>query len=325
MERIFSGIQPTGEVHLGNYLGALVQWVDLQRKAEAFFCIVDYHAITVPQDSRALPGRVLQLAAALLGVGLDPDRCTLFAQSHVSEHCELAWILACRTPLGDLSRMTQFKEKSPQERGKASLGLLAYPVLQAADILLYRAGAVPVGEDQVQHLELSREIARRFNRAFGETFPEPKALLTGAKRVLGLDGSAKMSKSKGNTIALLDPPEVVEKKILTAVTDPARVRRKDPGEPARCNLFRLHEVFTPRERREEIAAGCRTAGLGCVDCKRILLEGLRGELDPVRERIQGWLERPDEVHAVLEAGARKASVLAAETMETVRRRIGVRA
>src|SRR6266581_4335386 len=261
MSRIFSGIQPSGSLHIGNYLGAVKNWVELQHKYESFFCIVDYHAITVPYEPRDLRARTAEMALGLFAAGLDPAKCTVFVQSMVPEHTELAWIFNTLTPLGELERQTQFKEKARREESVPA-GLLNYPVLQAADILLYRAELVPVGEDQVQHLELSREIARKWNSRFGTPlvvrkagtskkegasgfFPEPKALLTPARRIMGLDGQAKMSKSLGNTIDLLESPKSIWEKLRPAVTDPKRVRRSDPGTPEVCNIYHLHKAFSP--------------------------------------------------------------------------------
>src|SRR5688500_5248935 len=227
--RIFSGIQPSGELHIGNYLGAVKNWVGLQHEFDSIFCIVDYHAITLPYKPEDLRRRTRDMVISLLASGLDPDACTLFVQSAVPEHTELAWIFNTLTPLGELERQTQFKDKSGKQESIPA-GLLNYPVLQAADILLYKADLVPVGEDQVQHLELSREIARRWNTRFSPGyFPEPQAKLTPSRRIMGLDGQAKMSKSLGNTVALLEPPDEIWKKLRPAVTDPARVRKTDPG------------------------------------------------------------------------------------------------
>src|SRR5689334_11651446 len=245
MSRIFSGIQPSGALHIGNYLGAVKNWVELQHKYESFFCIVDYHAITIPYDPADLRTRTADMALGLLASGLDPEKCTLFVQSRVPEHTELQWIFNTITPLGELERQTQFKEKAARQESIMA-GILNYPVLQAADILLYKADLVPVGEDQVQHLELSREIARRWNAKFGEGyFPEPQARLTPTRRIMGLDGQAKMSKSIGNTVGLLETPDEMWKKLRPAVTDPARVRREDPGTPEICNIFHLHKAFSP--------------------------------------------------------------------------------
>ncbi len=320
--RVFSGMQPTGEAHLGNYLGALRQWVKLQEQADCIYCIVDYHAITLPYDATALPDRTFEMAVSFLAAGLDPDRCTIFVQSDVPEHTELAWVFNTVTPLGDLERMTQFKDKAAGMESVPA-GLLNYPVLQAADILLYRATVVPVGEDQLQHLELTREIARRWNRQFGEYFPEPQGLVGEAGRIRGLDGEAKMSKSRGNTVGMLDSPEQIAQRVRTAVTDPQRVRRSDPGRPEVCNVFALHRFFTSDERRAEIDRGCRSAGLGCVECKRELAEGIAREFEPMRARAAEYRARPDRVWEVLGDGAARCRAIAAETMREVRERMGL--
>ena len=322
MNRVFSGIQPSGELHIGNYLGAVRNWVALQSQHECIFCIVNLHAITQPYDPRELPARTMEMALGLLAAGLDPDKCTLFVQSHVPEHTELAWALSVVAPKGDLERMTQFKEKSAREE-TVPAALLNYPVLQAADILLYRANLVPVGEDQLQHLELSREIARRWNARFGEDFfPEPQPLLTSAKRIVGLDGNAKMSKSLGNTIGVLDSPEVIWEKLRPAVTDPARKTRKDPGNPDLCNLFSLHQFFSAPAEVTHVAEQCRTAGWGCLDCKRLLADNMIAALAPIRERAAELKAHPERVRAVLERGAAHCRDLARETMARVRDLMG---
>src|SRR5574341_1984089 len=230
MARVFSGIQPSGELHIGNYLGAVQNWVKLQHQHECLFCIVDLHAVTQPYEPATLAQRTTDMAVGLLAAGIDPERAILFVQSHLPEHTELNWLLTTVTPLGELERQTQFKDKA-QRQESVPAGLLAYPVLQAADVLLYRAALVPVGEDQVQHLELMREIARRWNNRYGTGFfPEPQALVGEAKRIVGLDGEAKMSKSLGNTIGVLDEPEAIWQQLRPAKTDPARVTRNDPGD-----------------------------------------------------------------------------------------------
>src|SRR5215831_5214578 len=231
MEAVFSGIQPSGELHLGNYLGAIRTWVELQGRYRCFYCIVDYHAITQPYEAQEMPRRVREMAADILACGIDPDRATLFVQSAVPEHTELAWVLSAVTPFGELGRMTQFKDKAEHHPDNINAGIFMYPVLQAADILLYGATRVPVGEDQRQHLELAREIVRRFNARFGDTFAEPQPLFSTTPKILGLDGQAKMSKSLGNTISLRVSEKDVWEKLRTAATDPARVKRSDPGTP----------------------------------------------------------------------------------------------
>ena len=320
--RVFSGMQPSGEAHLGNYLGALRQWVRLQDQADCIFCVVDYHAITVPYEPAELPRRTFDMAVSFLAAGLDPDRCTIFVQSDVPEHTELAWLFNTVTPLGELERMTQFKDKAAGLESVPA-GLLNYPVLQAADILIYRANLVPVGEDQAQHLELTREVARRWNRAYGEYFPEPQALISDVGRVRGLDGESKMSKSRGNTVGILDDPDTIRARVRTAVTDPARVKRTDPGHPEVCNVFALHRFFSSAETIAEIEAGCRSAEIGCVECKRRLADAIADHLAPVRERAAEYAARPDLVREILGDGASRCRALARETLGEVRERMGL--
>lgn len=323
-KRLFSGIQPSGDIHIGNYLGALRNWVALIPEFDCTYSIVDLHAITVPYEASEMQPRILTLAAVLVGCGVDPDRCTLFVQSHVPEHTELAWMLNTVTPVGELFRMTQFKEKSAQFEGSVNAGLLNYPVLQAADILLYKGEVVPVGEDQVQHLELSREIARKFNARFGQVFPEPQARLTAAARVMGLDDpTKKMSKSVGNTIGLLEDPKSIWEKVRTGVTDPARVRRTDPGEPTKCNIFTLHGYFSPPADIEYVAKGCRSAGIGCTECKKILFDSMMKVLNPIRERAQALLGEPQRVWDMLRRGAQRCRPIAQATMAEVKKAMGL--
>ncbi len=321
--RVFSGMQPTGEAHLGNYLGALRQWVRLQDEMECIFCIVDLHAITIGYEAAEMPARIFDLAVSFLAAGLDPDRCTMFLQSEVPEHSELAWIFNTVTPLGELERMTQFKDKAAGMESVPA-GLLNYPVLQAADILLYRADRVPVGEDQVQHLELTREIARRWNRQYGELFPEPEAVVSDAGRIRGLDDQAKMSKSRGNTVGMLDAPEEILARVRTAVTDPQRVRRSDPGRPEVCNVFTLHRFFTAPARVASIDVECRAAGIGCVECKALLAESIAGAFAPMRERAGEYRAHPERVHEILGDGAALCRARASETMREVRDRMGLK-
>jgi len=340
MSRIFSGIQPSGSLHIGNYLGAVKNWVDLQHKYESFFCIVDYHAITVPYEPADLRARTADMALSLLAAGLDPSKCTLFVQSKVPEHTELAWIFNTLTPLGELERQTQFKEKASREESVPA-GLLNYPVLQAADILLYRAELVPVGEDQVQHLELSREIARKWNARFDPQpvtkrakapaadepaagyFPEPKPLLTPTRRVMGLDGQAKMSKSVGNTVDLLEDPASIWEKLRPAVTDPKRVRRTDPGTPEVCNIYHLHKAFSPPATVDHVAVQCRTAGWGCLDCKKVLHESMEKELAPIRARAKEIAANPKKMADTLAVGADHARTIARQTMAEVKTKMGL--
>lgn len=324
MPRIFSGIQPSGELHIGNWLGAVQNWVNLQRSYESLICIVDLHAITAKYDPDTLSLRTRDMAISLLAAGIDPSQAILFVQSHVPEHSELQWLLNSLTPLGELERMTQFKDKS-QRFESIPAGLLNYPVLMAADILLYRADLVPVGEDQIQHLELTREIARKWNAEFGrgETFfPEPQPILTEAKRITGLDGQAKMSKSLGNTIGLLDSPEEIWQKLRPAKTDPARVTRKDPGNPEICNIYHLHKYFSPPETVARVADSCRGAKWGCLDCKRVLADNMIATLAPIRERAVRLQEEPGRVDEILAEGAAAARRQASETMREVRDRMG---
>src|SRR3954466_4054289 len=336
MARIFSGIQPSGELHIGNYLGAVKNWVALQHTAESIFCIVDYHAIIGSYEPAQLRVRRREMGLGLLAAGIDPQVSSLFVQSDVPEHTELAWIFNTVTPLGELERQTQFKDKS-QRMESVNAGLLNYPILQAADILLYRADTVPVGEDQVQHLELSRVIARRWNTMFGrptgrttedgadereEFFPEPKALLTPTRRIMGLDGQSKMSKSMGNTIAMLEAPESIWAKLRPAVTDPKRIKRTDPGTPEVCNIYHLHKAFSPVATVEHVAVQCSTAGWGCIDCKKVLAESIERELAPIRRRASELAAKPQEIDDALAAGADRCRGLAGETMAGVRERMG---
>ena len=323
MEIVFSGIQPSGELHLGNYLGAVRSWVALQDDYRCFYCIVDYHAITQPYDVAVMPQRVREMAIDLLACGIDPARSTLFVQSAVPEHTELAWALASVAPHGELERMTQFKDKSAHHPENINAGLFIYPVLQAADILLYGATRVPVGEDQRQHLELAREIVRRFNARFGETFAEPQPLLSTTPKILGLDGQAKMSKSLGNTISLRETDEAIWEKLRTAATDPARVRRSDPGDPQKCNVYTLHRFFSNDERQQAVRTGCTTAGIGCIECKRWLSEGVKRDLDAIRARAAELRQDPAGVERVLAEGAERARAVARRTMARVRARLGL--
>jgi tryptophanyl-tRNA synthetase len=336
MSRIFTGIQPSGELHIGNYLGAVKNWVRLQHEFETIISIVDYHAITVAYDPAQLRQRRRDMATTLLAAGIDPNVATLYVQSQVPEHTELAWFFNTITPLGELERQTQFKEKSAKQESVMA-GILNYPVLQAADILLYRADVVPVGEDQVQHLELSRVVARRWNAAFGKLtgataedgtpereafFPEPQALLTPTRRILGLDGQSKMSKSMGNTIGMLEAPESIWAKLRPAVTDPKRIRKTDPGTPEVCNIYRLHEAFSMPATVDHVAQQCRSAGWGCIDCKKVLAESMETELVPIRRRAAELAATPSIVDDALAAGGERCRRLARETIDVVRDRMG---
>jgi tryptophanyl-tRNA synthetase len=320
--RTFSGIQPSGIIHLGNDLGAIRNYVALQSEYEAIYCIVDYHALTSTHDAALLRERTREMAAGLLALGLDPDRCTLFVQSHRPEHTELAWLLCTVTPVSWLERTPTFKEKVQQQPDDVNHGLLTYPVLQAADIVIYKATLVPVGRDQAPHLELSREIARAFNRRYGETFPEPKAVFTEAPTVLGTDGVRKMSKSVGNTIDILGEPDLIRKQVMSMVTDTKRILRTDPGRPEVCNVCQLHRFFGPDW--EDIQDGERTARTGCVDTKKLLADRIIRHYAPARERYAELMAHPAEVDGILEAGADRLAPVAAATMAEVKEKMGLR-
>ncbi len=318
-ERVLSGMRPTGRLHLGNHLGALDGWVQLQQTYDCFFFVANWHALTTGADKTAeIPGNTVEMAADWLGAGLDPGRSTLFIQSLVPEHAELHLLFSMLTPQSWLERVPSYKETVEQLGIESpSYGLLGYPLLQSADILMYTPRWVPVGIDQVPHVELTREVARRFNNAFGEVFPEPEAKLTEIPKVPGTDGR-KMSKSYDNAIYLSDPSEVITAKIRPMVTDPARKRRSDPGNPDVCPVFDLHRIFTPRPDREWAATGCRTAGIGCLDCKGKLLEHMLPPLAKIRDRRQAWIEKPDEIVDILREGSRRARDVAQATMARVR-------
>ena len=322
-ERVFSGIQPSGVIHIGNYLGAIKNWVKLIESYQCVFCVVDYHAITVFYEPAELKLRVLEAVKTLLASGIDPGRCALFVQSWVPEHTELAWILNTVTPIVDLERMTQYKDKKQQHTDNINTGLLTYPLLMASDILLYKTNVVPVGEDQVQHLEMTREIARRFNARFGDTFVEPRTLLGEATRIKGLDGGAKMSKSLNNYVALMEEEDELWNKLKTAVTDPARKKRSDPGNPFICNIYTLHTYFSFAQEVKYVEEGCKSAGIGCIDCKRILLKNVNNAIAPLRERKKELDRKPEYVNDVLEEGRSFCSKIARETMREVREKIGV--
>lgn len=388
--RVLSGMRPTGRLHLGHYHGVLKNWVALQHEYDCFFFVADWHALTTHyEEPSIIPASIWDMVVDWLAAGIDPTKATLFIQSRVMEHAELHLLLSMITPLGWLERVPSFKDQQEKlrERDLATYGFLGYPLLQSADILIYKAGLVPVGEDQVAHVELTREIARRFNHIFGrETnfeekaqkakdkmgkknaqlldklrkayieqgdqqaldtarsviesqsnlsnadrerlfgylegsgriiLPEPQVLLTKASRMPGLDGQ-KMSKSYGNTIALRDPPAQVEKALRTMPTDPARVRRSDPGDPGRCPVFQLHEVYSSEETRTWVAAGCRSAAIGCLECKQPVIEAVLAELKPIQERAREFEAQPEEVRNIIAEGNEAARVVARKTMEEVR-------
>jgi tryptophanyl-tRNA synthetase len=324
--RLISGIQPTGLTHIGNYLGAIKNWVNLQNKYESFFFIADYHAITIPFQPKEMENRILNTTLDLLACGIDPKKSVLFLQSQIPEHTELAWILNTIVPFADLKRMTQFKEKAKEHPEAINAGLFNYPILMAADILLYKAEVVPVGEDQIQHLELTREIARRFNKIFGETFPEPKPILTKAARIMSLtDPSKKMSKSHGEKsyISLTDSPETIEKKLAVAVTDPARKKRTDPGNPEKCNIFKLHQYFSSAKEINYVANGCKTAGIGCLDCKKILAKNIINELKPIQLKRERLAKDLDKIKKILKIGSKKAKKIAENNLKEIKKKIGL--
>ncbi len=320
--RVFSGIQPTGELHLGNWLGAVRTWrAQIEEgRDDTMFCVVDAHAITVPYEAAELRQKIDAFAIDLIACGIDPEKTTLFVQSDVREHTELAWYLAGVTPYGELGRMTQFKEKG-EGKDFVSTGLFTYPVLMSADILLYKATIVPVGEDQIQHLELARETVRRFNHRFGPVFVEPQPRLSTTPRVMGLDGESKMSKSKGNTINLFEPKEEFWQKLRTAFTDPQRLTRTDPGRPELCNIFTMHKAVSDAQTQSEVAENCTGAKWGCVDCKKVLMEGFERELVPLRAKREAL--SMSHVRQALGDGAEKARRIATETMKEVREVMGL--
>jgi tryptophanyl-tRNA synthetase len=346
-KRVLSGMRPTGKLHLGNYVGALQNWVGMQEKYECFFCVVDWHALTTDYgDTSRVKENSLEVAFDWLAAGLDPEKSVLFLQSHVPAHAELHLLLSMITPLGWLERVPTYKEQRDNIKDKdlGTYGFLGYPVLQAADILIYRADVVPVGEDQVAHVELTREIARRFNGFYGGTrevaspvsspgglpmtspgrsvFREPQALLTPAAKLPGTDGR-KMSKSYGNTIMLTDREPVVRTKLKTMVTDPARVRRTDPGNPDVCPVGDLHKIFSDQSTMAKVNEGCRSAGIGCIECKGWAADAIVKLLNPMQERRKKYEENPRLAWDILEAGTERARKAAGETMDDVRAAMGM--
>jgi tryptophanyl-tRNA synthetase len=325
--RAFSGIQPSGTTHLGNDLGAIRNYVALQNQGvaagfETIYCIVDYHALTSSHDPDLLRSRTLEMAASLIALGLDPDRCTLFVQSHRPEVTELCWLFNTVTPVGWLQRTPTYKEKRQNQPEDLNHGLLTYPVLQAADIVIYKASLVPVGKDQAAHLELSREIVRAFNARYGETFPEPQAVYTEAPVVLGTDGVKKMSKSLGNTIEILAEPGVIRKQVWSMVTDTQRILRTDPGRPEVCNVCQLHRFFG--DDYEQIWESERTAHTGCVEIKKLLADRIVAHYAPARETYRQLIADPARLNRILETGAERIRPIAEATMAEVRERMGLR-
>jgi len=321
-KRVFSGARPTGRQHLGNYLGAIQNYVKLQGEYDCIYCIVDVHALTSLEDTDKLRDNIFNLALDWLAAGIDPQQSIIFVQSHVPEVMELHTLLSMVTPLSWLLRVPTFKEKVKIQPHNVNYGLVGYPVLMTADIVLYKAEAVPVGEDQLPHLELAREIARRFNNLFGDTFPEPQAKLTNFPLILGLDGQEKMSKQLGNDIEIALSPEETLERVMTAVTDPARRYRHDPGHPEICNIYRLHNYFNPEEQNS-IANQCCSAKIGCVDCKQLLAQRINAALTPFRERRAALAAKPQYVSEVLANGAQRAQIIARETLGRVKQRMGL--
>ena len=319
-KRVFSGARPTGKQHIGNYLGAIQNYISLQDEYECIYCIVDVHALTTLEGTDKLQENIFEMVLDWLAAGLDPQKSILFVQSHVPEVMQLHTFLSMVTPLGWLLRVPTFKEKAKRQPQNINYGLVGYPVLMAADILLYKAEVVPVGEDQLPHLELAREIARRFNNLYGYTLPEPYAKLTQAPLIIGLDGVEKMSKSLNNEIELAASPEETLERVMTAYTDPARKLRSDPGHPDICNVYRLHQFFNP-DRLEEVASKCRSAGIGCVDCKKLLAQGINASLEPFRERRHSFLTKPDYAREILSDGARRAHAIAEVTIREVKEKM----
>jgi len=322
MKRVFSGARPTGRQHLGNYLGAIQNYVRLQDEYDCIYCIVDIHALTTLEDTSGLQNNIHEMTLDWLAAGLDPQKSIIFVQSHVPEVMQLHTLLSMITPLGWLLRVPTFKEKVKLQPHNVNYGLVGYPVLMTADIVLYKAEVVPVGEDQLPHLELAREIARRFNSLFGDTFPEPQAKLTSFPMVLGLDGKEKMSKQLGNDIELALSPEETVKRVMTAVTDPARQYRNDPGHPEVCNVYSLHAHFNA-EQMDNIAKQCRAAKIGCVDCKTLLAVRINSALVPFRGRRVELAAKPEYVNEVLDDGAKRASVIARKTIKEVKQKMGL--
>lgn len=326
--RILSGMRPSGRLHLGNYFGALENWVRLQDQYECFYMVADVHALTTLSGDEvgSITNDTQEMVLDWLAAGLDPQRAVIFVQSHVPEHLVLHGLLSMCTPLGWLLRVPTFKERVRQlgeDEEHVPYGLVGYPVLQTADIIIYKADKVPVGIDQASHIEISREIARRFNRLYGETFPEPQALLTDLPMIIGTDSSNKMSKSLDNHIELAAADEETAQRTMTMVTDPQRARRSDPGRPEVCNVFALQKVFNP-DKVDEIHRLCTTAGIGCVDDKRDLAEGINRYLREFRERRRELSEHPERVREILHEGAKRAQAVANATVEEVYVRMGLR-
>jgi tryptophanyl-tRNA synthetase len=318
--RVFTGFRPTGKQHIGNYVGTIQNCISLQEEYDCVYCVVDIHALTTLEDTEGLQGDIYEMVLDWLAAGIDPQKSIIFVQSHVPQVMELHTIFSMVTPLNWLLRVPTFKEKVKMQPYNVNYGLVGYPVLMTADIALYKGEFVPVGEDQLPHLELAREIVRRFNSVYGLVFPEPQAKLTSFPSVLGLDGAQKMSKSYDNYIEIAASPQEVLERVMTAVTDPARRYRSDPGHPEVCNIFQLHKIFTAA-RVDEIASECRSADIGCVDCKKMLAQDISSALEPFRERRAALSAKPNYIFEVLADGADRAEAIARETMEEVRGKV----
>ncbi len=319
-KRVFSGFRPTGKQHIGNYLGAVQNFIVLQDEYDCVYCVVDIHALTTLESTESLREDIYEMVLDWLAAGIDPQKSIIFVQSHVPQVEELHTLFGMLTPLSWLLRVPTFKEKVKMQPHNVNYGLVGYPVLMTADIALYKGEVVPVGEDQLPHLELAREIVRRFNSLFGFVFPEPQAKLTNFPSVLGLDGIQKMSKSYDNHIEIAASPQEIRERVMTAFTDPSRRYRSDPGRPEACNIFRLHNFFTPA-RVEEIASECRSARIGCVDCKKVLAKSIISNLEPFRERRASLASKPGYVTQVLTDGADRAEAIAKETIGEVKEKM----
>jgi tryptophanyl-tRNA synthetase len=325
MDTIVSGMRPTGRLHLGHLHGALKNWLRLQEQYRCYFFVADWHALTTDYASpQGVQQSTTEMVMDWLSVGLDPGRCVIFRQSRVKEHAELHLLLSMIVPVSWLERNPTYKEQIKEVVGKdlSTYGFLGYPVLQAADIIMYKATKVPVGVDQAPHVELTREIVRRFNQFYRPIFPEPDVLLTETQKLPGLDGR-KMSKSYNNTVFLSDSPEEIDQKLSRMMTDPARVRRTDPGEPEKCPAFQLHKIYCTPDEIGYVSQGCRTAGIGCLECKKVMIKHVINDLAPVREKRAVYENKPEEVEAVLASGNRTAQQQAAATMTEVRETLGL--
>jgi tryptophanyl-tRNA synthetase len=319
-QRVVSGMRPSGRLHIGHFHGVLENWIKMQDSYDCFFFVADWHSLTTEYaDTSGIAQSIRDMVLDWVAFGLDPEKCIIFRQSFVPHHSELNLILSMVTPVSWLERNPTYKEMldNIEQRDLTTFGFLGYPVLMAADIILYKATRVPVGQDQLPHLEITREIARRFNHLYGEVFPEPEALLTETPKLPGLDGR-KMSKSYNNSIYLSDSAEETRKKVMSMMTDPARVRRNDPGEPDVCVAFNLHRIYVPQEKLDEIIPACRNATIGCVECKKILADCMIERLAPFRARRKELAANPGFVDELLQEGSRKASLISDAVMTEVR-------